>query len=217
MNSYAVGYNLVLKTAELDAVVPAPAPAVVTPPTPQPLAPVYHYAPPASVDSIMTHGLAGNKGLVANPELLKAVALAKGTRTGRLLSAIQGTQAGYEKDVFEGPNVMFSDIPDTVQLADAHPLRQNDYAKIQVDMDALMRDEPETRAFGIELTPDGRGDTRRRFLEDAELRELQARTPEELWKHYEDPDNEGYYAANVPHASIHTPTGIIAPKYLKVM
>jgi len=179
----------------------------------QAYAPVYHYAPPASVDSIMTHGLAGNKGLVDSPELLKAVAMAKGVEEARLLAAIRRTQTGPDKDVFEGPNVMFSDVSDAVRLADAHPLRQNAYAKIQIDLESLLRDTPDTKMYGIELGSESPS----KFLEDTELRELQGKKPEELWRGYSDPDNEGYYAPNVPHASIHTPTGIIAPKYLKVV
>ena len=101
---YEVGYNLVLKTAELDVLVATPVPDVVALPAPQPIAPVYDYAPPVSVDSIMPQDFAANEIPVVNPDVLKVVALAKGTRAGRLLSAIQGSSAGYGSDPFEDPN-----------------------------------------------------------------------------------------------------------------
>jgi hypothetical protein len=39
---------------------------------------------------------------------------------------------------------------------------------------------------------------------------------EDLWKHYADPENKGFYAPDVPHAAIHTEDATIAPKYLNI-
>jgi hypothetical protein len=178
--------------------------------------PVVSYVPTDSVESVMQRGLHGNATIAEDPELLGLIAKAKGVTPEQLLASIRKTQGSYRKDVFEGPNVMFSPVPGSVELAEAHPLNKGDYTQIQIDLNALMQDQPESRAFGIELDPEGHGSTRRRFLTDEELRGLQAKTPEELWQHYADPEGEGYYAANVPHASIHATEGFIDPKYLKV-
>ena len=45
-------------------------------------------------------------------------------------------------------------------------------------------------------------------------REYTQTDPKELWQHYNDPNYE-YYAANVPHAQIVTPSGVIPPEYLE--
>ena len=37
---------------------------------------------------------------------------------------------------------------------------------------------------------------------------------DDLWKDYDDKDDVGQYAPDVPHASIRTPNGKIDPKYI---
>jgi curved DNA-binding protein CbpA len=56
---------------------------------------------------------------------------------------------------------------------------------------------------------------RHHYLSNKELKQYLAMSAKELWKLYNDIDDRGLYAPDVPHISIHTKNGIIPPEYLK--
>lgn len=175
--------------------------------------------PRAALDSVRKHGLLGGKAVIEKPDALAAAAAGRGVTPEAFKADVLKTLASWKKYQAEGPNVFFQPPPATTQLAANHPSKVHDLVPVRLRLDDLMRDVPDTKMYGMELEPyDAKkhvtGAERHRYLAADEVDGLVGKTPEELWKHYADPEGKGYYAPDVPHASVHTPDGAVPAKYL---
>lgn len=175
--------------------------------------------PRSAVESIRTHGLLGGQALAANPEALAAAAAGRDIPVDELRAAIADQLKGRQSHQALGPNAFIHLPPPGTALSGKHPTRLHDLTAVGIRLGDLLRDVPATRLYGMELAPydakkPTKGHERHRYLSAGELRALAGRSPADLWKDYADPDDVGYYAANVPHVSLHTPDAAVAAKYL---
>jgi 8-oxo-dGTP pyrophosphatase MutT (NUDIX family) len=183
----------------------------------------YTMVPEGAIEAIKKHGLLSGQSLLNNPEALAAAAAGRGMTADDFKKEIQNTLSGWKPESAQGPNVLFKPPPEDFELPEHHPSKKWQLAQLGVDIDKLLEDQPDTRVHGSELVPydeeeaerqgDAYASQRHRDLSPEELAELRGRSSEDLWKNM-DKTFKGY-AANVPHASVITPTGDIPSKYLK--
>ena len=180
--------------------------------------------PGGSTDLVNKHGLLSSKSLLDNKEVLKAVlANRAGTDWEESEEDFKARVSEELKDEFwgtslQGPSVLFGD-PDSSKITDAHPIKKLKSELIRINLSKLLKDHPGTRIVGSELVPydpegpEHQGDERHKDIGIEDVRKYISKTPEELWKHYDEPDG-ARYASNVPHAQIITPSGGIPPEYI---
>lgn len=167
------------------------------------------YSAVPDVDSVMEHGLLSSHALAARPDLLEIARPDPEKREAwkkRLASQMRRVHR-------RGPNVFFTP-PDPDKIGPQHYINKDNLKTVEVALGQLMKDQPNTRVYGLELVPFGTEGKRKGYLSHKKLRELLGADPRELWQHYDDPVGR-YYAANVPHGAVVTESGIIDPKYLK--
>ena len=187
--------------------------------------------PAETLKDVMEVGLLSGKVLLKHPDLLKKARPDAKKRAEWSREHRASLKKG--EPTFKGPNAYIKPPPPTLRLSPKHPSRLHKLIRLEVDLDALMKEIPETRIYGLELTPFpvtedtwdrmsdkekkemGReiGNSRKRFLSTPELDELFSRSAEELWAHY-DPKSS-LYAGDVPHIAIVTPDGVVPPKFLR--
>lgn len=177
---------------------------------------VYTYVPRPAVDAILAEGLHGGKALLEHPKALKAVAASRGVPVAEFRKGIEENLKSWKAHSSLGPNVAFSPVSKDAPITDKHPTRKHDLALLRLNLEQLRRDEPKTRVYGMELIPYGEHGRRKRhrMLSKKEVAEYM-NSKEDLWKRYNDLEDRGLYAADVPHAAIHSPTGSVAAKYLE--
>lgn len=181
---------------------------------------VVSYVPTEALEQVRRHGLLGGKALLSNPEALVAAAKARKEDPEKFRKDTEDILAGWKKYQALGPNVLFQAPPPSTALTPNHPFKRWDLTPLEVNLRQLLKDQPKTRVYGMELEPYDEkkhytGRERHHYLNKRKtLKELLSRRVEDLWKDYGDPEGKGYYAANVPHASIHTPDGVVPAKYL---
>ena len=195
------------------------------------------YIPEETLDSVREHGLLSGD-ILAQPENRHLLELARPGKAADEWLAFREKKLKEEpwKKSFAGPSAFFGQ-PDTDRIkGDAtHPMNQRKSVPLQIDLEALLRDAPDTRLHGVELAPgkslwahlsdeqwDAMSDEekepilaqRHHDLKIDEIKQLieRAKNPKELWKHFE--PGHGRYAGDVPHVQIIHPTGKIDPKYL---
>ena len=195
--------------------------------------------PKQNLDLIMRKGLYSQKAMLADPEVLAAF-LAQRNADKAWKNDEQYDEKRfkeqYDKRVelmegndapLSGPSVFFTE-PDPDKVSDPrHFVNKFDTQKLRVNLGKLLADIPETRITGAELIPSSAAENmsdeefeqyvkdRRRDITPEEAAKYIATDPKELWKHYKDEYLGRFYAADVPHAFIRTPSGIIPPEYLE--
>jgi len=189
--------------------------------------------PAEALEEVLRDGLLSAKRLLSHPELLKIIRPDPKERRRWIAGTRKDVRAG---ELFvRGPNAYIHPPPKGLRLSPQHPSRRRKLARVEIDLDALLRAEPKTRILGLELVPfpvseetwermSGRereemkrdlGDSRMRIISLEELDELVGRSPEDLWSHY---DAESHlYAGDVPHVAILTPDGRIGPEHLRAV
>ncbi len=187
--------------------------------------PVYSYVPTPALHKILSEGLYSGKALLKRKDLVELAAKGRNEKPEEFTGGVRKVLKGFKPESAKGPNVLFSQIPETTKLIDKHPSKTMQLSRISINLAQLLRDYPKTRIHGQELVPyndeddkrlgDAYIDQRHRNLTLSELSDIQNRTPEDLWSGYSDPEARGMYAPNVPHAAIITPRGIIPSQYLK--
>jgi 8-oxo-dGTP pyrophosphatase MutT (NUDIX family) len=166
-----------------------------------------------------------SKALLDNPEALKAFLKSRqGTDWAETEEEFRTRVGDKLKDEFwgtsmQGPSVFFGQ-PDPSKITEMHPSKKLRTELIKINLSKLLKDHPGTRISGTELVPydpkgpEHQGHLRHKDIGIEDVRKYTATSPEELWKHYNDPEGKRY-AGNVPHAQIITPTGGIDPKYIE--
>jgi hypothetical protein len=180
---------------------------------------VYSYVPKNAIDPIMEFGLYGGKALLDRPDLLEIAAKNRKESPAKFKNKLEkDLKDPFWKQCFFGPNVVFKLIPDSIVLSKKHPVKKNKLVPIKINLTELLADYPDTKMFGMELKlyKDGIVDgDRRSFLSLKDITKYLAMSAKELWSTYNDIEDRGLYAPDVPHASIHAVSGIVLPKYLK--
>lgn len=190
---------------------------------------VHSYIPHEAIESVRQHGLMGSVELAKHKQLLNLAR--SGDEQKEWLSKLEVEKNDPNR---QGPNAMFAPFTKDFRPQPNHPLNKFKLAPVKIRLGQLMRDMPSTKLFGMELVPinllapdltdeqwenlpqhhkDALTQTRRHFLTPEEFRHFHSQGAL-LEKRYSDPENKGYYAADVPHFSINTPTGKVDPKYL---
>ena len=167
-------------------------------------------------------GLASQKAIAEDPELLKAFLDVRNLSEEKFKADLAERLDHWQSDSVSGPSVFFTS-PDPDKVSDPrHFINQYETSPVKINLSRLIRDMPDTRIAGSELVPydpDGpehQGDIRHRDITLEQAAEYARTDPKELWKNYK-PEYVGkYYAADVPHAQIVTPSGVIPPEYLEV-
>lgn len=180
---------------------------------------VYSYVSRNAVDTILEEGLYGGKALLNREDLLELAAKGRNVSPTKLKNKIEkGLEDSFSRPALLGPNVVFHLIPDMNMVSKKQPVRKNKLVPIKINLTKLLSDHPNTKIFGMELKPyeEGMNDTERHhYISSKDLKKYLAMSSREMWKLYNDIDDKGLYAPDVPHASIHTKNGIIPPEYLK--
>lgn len=180
---------------------------------------VYSYIPRKALDSVLEEGLYGGKALLKRPDLLELVAKSRDLSPKKFEKQIKDNmESPWFKETTLGPNVVFKLIPDLKMVPKKHPVVKFDLIPIKINLTKLLNDYPETKIFGMELEPfsdKAKEKDRYHYLDSSELDKFFAMSAKDLWSTYNDIDDKGLYAADVPHASIHTISGIILPKYIE--
>lgn len=182
---------------------------------------VYSYVSRKSVNVILEEGLYGGQALLNRPDLLLLAAENRNISILKLKNKIEKElKDDFQRPALLGPNVVFQLIPDLKLLSKKQPVRKNKLIPIKINLTKLLADHPGTKIFGMELNPykeEMLDKERHHYLSLKELKKYMAMSPKELWSRYNDIDDRGLYAPDVPHASIHTKNGIISPEYLTKM
>lgn len=196
--------------------------------------------PKQNLDLILRKGLYSQKAMLNDPEVLAAFIAQRNADKGwgnedqydekrfreqyaERLKRMEGDDASIS-----GPSVFFTE-PDPDKVSDPrHFINKFDTQNIRINLAKLLQDIPDTRIQGAELIPfpenaQSMSDDewaeiakqRKRDLTAEEVEKYIATDPKELWKHYGEEHLGRYYAANVPHAFIRTPSGVIPPEYLE--
>jgi hypothetical protein len=190
---------------------------------------LYTEVPEDAVESIMKFGLLSAKLLINKKDLLKLSRPKKKDYD----EFIKNTSASNEP-FLKGPNAYIKPPPDDLELSPKHPSKRFKTIRVSINIDKLLDDEPDTKFYGLELTPfpvsqktwlkmskkeqdkllKDLGNSRERFISIGELDELLDKSAEELWQNYD--KASPLYAGDVPHVAIITPSGSIDKKYLKI-
>jgi len=180
---------------------------------------VYSYVPKKALPSILEEGLYGGKALLTRPDLLEQAAAGRKTTVTKLKNKLEkDLEDPFFRPALLGPNITFQLIPDLKKMSAKHPVIVNKLVPIKINLSQLLSDFPGTKIFGMELKPSEENmaeKERHHFLSAKELQKLLAMSAKDLWSSYNDIDDKGLYAPDVPHASIHTKSGIIPAEYLK--
>lgn len=180
---------------------------------------VYTYVSRNAVKVILEEGLYSGKALLNRPDLLELAAKGRSISDTKLKNKIEKSlKDNFQRPAVLGPNAVFQLIPDLSMVSKKQPVRKNKLVPIKINLTQLLTDHPDTKIFGMELKPykEGMKDTERHhYLSGKELKQYLAMSAKELWELYNDIDDRGLYAPDVPHISIHTKNGIISPEYLK--
>jgi hypothetical protein len=189
--------------------------------------------PAVALEEVLRDGLLSAKRLLSHPELLKIIRPDPKERRRWIAGTRKDVRAG--EPFVRGPNAYIHPPPRGLRLSPQHPSRRRRLARVEIDLDSLLRAEPKTRILGMELVPfpvseetwermSGRereemrrdlGDSRMRIISLEELDELLSRSPEELWSHYD--AESPLYAGDVPHVAVLTPDGRIGPEHLRAV
>ena len=187
---------------------------------------VYTALPKGARELVDRYGLMSAKNVLKNPEVLAAARRPEDRE--KFKADVKERVGTWKEDSVSGPSVFFGP-PDWDKIHEKHYINKWDLQPSRINLSKLMRDEPGTRIRGVELVPynpawgklsdkeynalDERL-KRKRALTLEEVRELAAKSPKELWKHYDSPEGT-HYASDVPHAQVITPSGNILPKYIE--
>ena len=178
--------------------------------------------PTKYIDLVKRKGLASQKAIAEDPELLKAFLDIRGLSEDQFRSELAEKLDHWHADAVSGPSVFFTS-PDPDKVSDPrHFINKFETSPVKINLSRLIKDIPDTRIAGSELVPydpegpEHQGDIRHRDITLEQAAEYARTDPKELWKNYK-PEYVGkYYAADVPHAQIVTPSGVIPPEYLEV-
>jgi hypothetical protein len=196
--------------------------------------------PKQNLDLIMRKGLYSQKAMLDDPEVMAAFLAQRNADKAWKDDeqyAEKRFKEQYDKRLLKmegrdaplaGPSVFFTE-PDPDKVSDPrHFINQFDTQKLRVNLAKLLQDIPETRIQGAELLPflpehhdisdeewDVIAKQRQRDLSPEEVAKYIGTDSKELWEHYPEEAIGKQYAANVPHAFIRTPSGIIPPEYLE--
>lgn len=177
------------------------------------------FIPTAAKTTIRKTGLLSGKELLNHPELLKLAAKSRHQTSISLKKDITKHLHSWHKYGSEGVNCFFALPPKNIKLSKKHPFFTMNLTKIEVNIDKLLQNNPDTIIYGQELIPYDKNSpnkVRHHVLNKKEFEDLQKKSAKEIWKDYKDEKNEGFYAVNVPHVAIITKTGKISPEYLNI-
>ena len=130
---------------------------------------------------------------------------------------IKDNLSSWAKDSSKGPNIVFQLIPKNFKLPSNHPIKKYKLIPIKINLTKLLVDYPDTKIFGMELQPynkDSNIKDRHHFLSKKELQNLLTMSAHDIWDSYNDIEQKGLYAPDVPHACVQTRMGLIPPTYL---
>ena len=112
----------------------------------------FTYVPADMKEQILREGLYSSKALLRRPDLFAAVAKSRGEDPEQWRSDIKERLKGWKPESSQGPSVLFHEPPDVSALPENHPLKRWPLARINVDLDAIMKNRPKsTRVHGVEL------------------------------------------------------------------
>jgi len=196
--------------------------------------------PTQNLDLIMRKGLYSQKAMLDDPEVMAAF-LAQRNADKAWKNDEQYDEKRFREqydkrrkliedkggslESLEGPSVFFTE-PDPDKVSDPrHFINKFNTETLRVNLAKLLKDIPDTRIHGAELAPwddeahaadpDNYYKQIHRDITPEEVSELIARGSKDLWKDYSEESLGRYYAKDVPHAFIRTPSGIIPPEYLE--
>jgi hypothetical protein len=200
---------------------------------------VFSAIPPKAKSAILEHGLLSAEHIARHPTLLK---IARPTKKERedFVKSVEKRLAGKFPESVLGPSVFFTEV-DESKITKDHFIKKWKLKRIRINLSALLRAEPDTIIFGVELLPittlsfrskafkehlhslgfdhvKQLSEARRRPLTLKEVRAYTKKRPEELWEWYDVDKYSGrFYAADVPHAFIITPSGVIPSKFIEFL
>jgi 8-oxo-dGTP pyrophosphatase MutT (NUDIX family) len=196
--------------------------------------------PTQNLDLIMRKGLYSQKAMLDDPEVMAAFLAQRNAdkawkndeqydekrfreQYDKRLKLLEGRDGALA-----GPSVFFTEPDPDIVSDPRHLVNKFNTQTLRVNLAKLLKDIPETRIQGAELTPflpehhtisDEEWEEvlkqRERDLSSEEVAKYVSTDPKELWKHYPETAMGKQYAVNVPHAFIRTPSGIIPPEYLE--
>ena len=178
---------------------------------------LYTYVPKDAVADILENGLHSGKSLLKNTAQLEAAAKGRGETPKEFRKTLQRKmKSSWDRPTLLGPNAVFHDIPAGQELSKKHPTKVRELTLLAIDFEKLKADNPGMKLYGMELKPyqEGAAEGRHRFIGAAKVKQLQDMSPEEYWRTYNDVEDRGLYAPDVPHVSLHTPSGLVEGKYL---
>lgn len=182
---------------------------------------VYSYVPKQALDTIFKEGLYSGEAIIKRPDLLEMAAKSRGLSAKEFKKDIEKNLSSWSKDSSKGPNVVFHLIPESQKLSKKHPTKKYKLVPIKINLTELLAEYPDTKIYGMELKPYVEGKVvpkdRHRFLTMKDVGEFLAMSAKEIWGRYNDIEDRGLYAPDVPHASIHCNNGIIPAKYIEKM
>lgn len=182
---------------------------------------VYSYVPKQALETILAEGLYGGEALLKRPDLLEMAAKGRGLSPKEFKKNIENNLNSWSKDSSKGPNVVFHLIPESQKLSKKHPTKKFKLIPVKINLTGLLTEYPDTKIYGMELKPYSEDKVtpkdRYHFLNIKDINEFLAMSAKELWSRYNDIEDKGLYAPDVPHASIQCNGGIIPAKYIQIV
>ena len=177
---------------------------------------LYTYVAPDAVDDVLVNGLHGGKALLTHPKQLSRAAQSRGQSNEEFAAQIKERLRSKFHHASRGPSAVFHQIPANQPLSPKHPVKRHKLEAVAINLGLLLHDKPDTKLYGLELHPHATSGNhlRHRYMRMHEVEDLKDKTPEQYWSTYNDIENKGQYAPDVPHVAIHTASGSVDGKYL---
>ena len=150
---------------------------------------VYSYVSRSSLPDVMAHGLHSGESLLKHPKLLGSAAAGRGISAEKMRQDIEENLKSWKAYSSKGPNVNFATIPEDLELRDNHPTKVRDLVPVSINLSALLRDQPKTKLYGMELRPydeyvkDPAAGRRHRYLTHGEVQRY-VRQGGDVWRTY---------------------------------
>jgi hypothetical protein len=177
---------------------------------------VYSFVPKNSIDTIKEFGIASSEYIKNTPKLLEKIYPDKDEQR-KWLDKFENKNMSLK-----GVNVFFvkPELKKIKNLDPAHPVVKNEYDLVEINLSKLLKDYPSTKIYGLELIPYISGQEYKenktkieRWLSPKDITNFARKTFEDTWNNYL--PGGGYFAANVPHGVVITPTKNIPTEYFR--
>lgn len=169
---------------------------------------LYTYVPTAILPMIKKYGLLAGRSLLSHPDAIKELSFALNISPMKIRKLILASKVSHL-----GPKILFNPPPSKSILSKNHPNILVDSTLVKIDWLSLKKDYPDAKIWGMQLNDNPSS----HWLDDKDVSYYMSLSSSELWNSYNDEQDLGSYAPNVPHGRISISGGSIEPEYISIV